>query len=308
MATSEQARGQKTESVQFWLCIAMVSLALHSGLIFTLQRWVKVVILQPEDAGPIAVELVDAPNAASPNVQKVEPEAIVAVPQKPEVKPQAKSEPEPEVVQKPDPKPESPIVPPVKSRAPVPKSDTPQNPKPPKPSSKKPIVDKPIVDKPIVDKPIVDKPIVDKPIVDKPIVDKPIGSDKPLVPPGKTKDQDLMVNVPMPKLLSTPGEIGGKGTARLRLKYPSTIPFPATFSLKSGDVIRAKVKFIVTGTDFQSPQIKDLSPKLSGREQDQLLDLMYGFLNQISVEKIEIDTDAVEKPDTEWETTIELRL
>ncbi len=295
MATSEHERGQKTESVQFWLCIAMVSLALHSGLIFTLQRWAKVAILQPEDGGPIAVELVDSPNAVAPNV---ETEAIASVPQKPEAKPQVKPEPEPEVVQQPDPKPESPIVPPVKPSVPALKPETPQKPKPLQKPSKKPPGEKPLGE----------KPLGEKPPGEKPPGEKPIGSGKPLAPPEETKGQDLTVNIPVPKLLSTPGEIGGKGTARLRLRYPPTVPFPATFSFKAGDVIRARVKFIVTGTDFQSPQIKELSPKLSGREKDQLLDLMYGFLTQISVEKIEIDTDAVEKPDTEWETTIELQL
>jgi outer membrane biosynthesis protein TonB len=294
MATLQ--RGRKPESVQFWLAIAALSLAFHSLFLFGIQRWAKVAVLQPEVSGPIDVELRDAA-PAKPDVNEG---AIAQVPQQPEVVPQTKLEAkpqpvesEPEVVQKPDPKrepelkPELPIVPPVKSTVPVPKSETPQKPK----STKKPLT-----------KPEVGKPEVGKPEVGKPEVGKP------LTPPDQTTGRDLTVNLPVPKLLSAPGEIGGKGTARLRLKSPLTIPFPATFSLKSGDVIRAKVKFIVTGKDFQSPEIKELSPKLSGRDQDQLLALMEEFLTQISVEKIEIDTDAVEKPDTEWETTIELRL
>jgi hypothetical protein len=119
---------------------------------------------------------------------------------------------------------------------------------------------------------------------------------------------NLTTSLEQPILRSTPGEIGGKGTARIKLNFPATVPFPATFVLKPGEVIRAKVSFVVVGNEIQSPEVKDLQPKLSGRDQDALLNFIYELLLKISVENIVIDTDAIKKPDTDWETTIELRL
>ena len=134
MATSRQLRVQKPESVHFWLCVGAVSLALHSSLLFGLERWAKVTIVQP-DGGPIAVELMDASDAVrldavGPNsigldavAFPTEPDAIAQVPQTPDAKPDSQPEvklevqpdvqPEAEVVRKPEPKRESnvPIVP-----------------------------------------------------------------------------------------------------------------------------------------------------------------------------------------------------
>ena len=300
MATSQRSRVRKPESVQFWLCVGAVSLALHSSLLFGLQRWAKMTVVMP-DGGPIAVELVDAPDTVA---SKPEPDAntIAQVPQKPnakpdaqpevepEAKPEIQPEPEPEVVRSPEPKRES-IVPPQPSSTPQPSSVP--HPKPKESQDLSPKV-----------KPSPKAPVKPKPSPS----DKPLTSDDSLTTPGNQGGRSLAVNVPTPKLISTPGEIGGRGTARLRLNYPQTVPFPATFSLKSGDVIRAKVKFLVTGNDIQSPEIKELSPKLSGRDRDALLQFVYDFLMQVSVGEISIDTDAVLKPDTDWETTIELRL
>lgn len=124
MATSQRSRVRKPESVQFWLCVGAVSLGLHSSLLFGLQRWAKVTLVQP-DAGPIAVELMDAPDVVGPSVvaSPVEPDAITQVPQasdtKPDSQPEVKLEvqpdvqPEAKVVRKPEPKRESnvPIAP-----------------------------------------------------------------------------------------------------------------------------------------------------------------------------------------------------
>ncbi len=296
MATSQRSRVRKPDSVQFWLCVGVVSLGLHSGLLFGLQRWAKVMVVQP-DGGPIAVELVDAPDAVAAVEPEVNEGAIAQVPQKPEAKPEAEPEAKPEA--KPDVQPEpevvresnAPTVPPQPSSTPQPSSVP--RPKPKESQSPPPKV-----------KPSPKVSVKPKPSPS----DKPLTSDEPLTKPGNQGGRSLAVNVPTPKLISTPGEIGGRGTARLRLNYPQTVQFPATFSLKSGDVIRAKVKFLVTGNDIQSPEIKELSPKLLGRDREALLQFVGEFLMQVSVGEISIDTDTVVKPDTDWETTIELRL
>jgi hypothetical protein len=134
-------------------------------------------------------------------------------------------------------------------------------------------------------------------------------SDDPLSNPGSgIGGSNLTTSLAPPVLRSTPGEIGGSGTAKLKLNFPTSIPFPATFALKPGEVIRAKVRFVVVGNDIQSPEVKELQPKLSGRDQDALLQFMGDVLGQISVSEIVINNDAIKKPDTDWETTIELRL
>ena len=113
MATSQRSSVRKPESVQFWLCVGAVSLALHSSLLFGLQRWARVTIVQPDES-PIAVELVDAPETV---VSQVEPDTIAQVSQKPDSKPAAQPEvaaPEVKLEVKPDvqlPEPEPKIKP-----------------------------------------------------------------------------------------------------------------------------------------------------------------------------------------------------
>ena len=88
MATSQRSSVRKPESMQFWLGVGVASLALHSIFLFGLQRWARVTIVQPE-GGPIAVELVDAPDTV---VSQAEPDTIAQVLQKPDAKPAAQPE------------------------------------------------------------------------------------------------------------------------------------------------------------------------------------------------------------------------
>jgi len=301
MAASGALRERKPESVHFWLAIAAVSFLFHALLIVGIKRWATIAVVEP-DGGPIAVELVEPAGSESvdaPIVQAaaLKPEAKLEV--KPEVEPEVQTELEPQIkpepivqpevkaeikkvqpaiVPKPEPKPNRSLVPPKKNTQSGPSGPNKdptkenQNSSPPKPVP-------------------------------------PIKSDDPLGNPGSgVGGSNLTTSLAPPVLRSTPGEIGGKGTARIKLNFPATVPFPATFVLKPGEVIRAKVSFVVVGNEIQSPEVKELRPKLSGREQDALLQFIGELLGKITVESIVIDTDAVMKPDTDWETTIELRL
>lgn len=296
MAASEALRERKPESVQFWLAIAAVSFLFHALLIVGIKRWATIAVVEP-DVGPIAVELVEP--AGSESVEAPIVQAAALKPEaKSEAKPDLKSQVQPEfeiksepivqpeiktekraIIPKPEPKPDRSIVPTKKntlSVASVPKKDPTkenQNSSPKK-------------------------------------TDLPIKSDDPLGNPGSgVGGSNLTTSLETPILRSTPGEIGGKGTAKLKLNFPTTVPFPGTFALKSGEVIRVKVGFVVLeNKDIQSFDVKELQPKLSGREQDALLGFIEEQLGKISVAYILIDNDAIKKPDTDWETTIELRL
>jgi outer membrane biosynthesis protein TonB len=300
MAGSGALREKKRESVQFWLAIAAVSFLFHALLIVGIKRWATIAVVEP-DSGPIAVELVDSVGDAEPQGEPIvqaavlKPEAKLEV-TKPEVKPEVQPEPEvkPEPIVQPSvqpkiekkkptiastPKPDRSLVSPkknTKSGSSGPKKAPPKGNQNSSPSSTIP----------------------------------PITSDDPLGNPGSgAGGSNLTTSLAPPVLRSTPGEIGGKGTAKLKLNFPTTVPFPATFALKSGDVIRVKVGFVVLeNKDIQSFDIKELQPKLSGREQDALLGFIEEQLGKISVADILIDNDAIKKPDTDWETTIELRL
>ena len=143
MATSQRSRVRKPESVQFWLCVGAVSLGLHSSLLFGLQRWAKVTLVQP-DAGPIAVELMDAPDVVS---SAVEPDAIAQVPQTPDAKPDA--EPEVKLEVKPDvqPEPESEVMPKLEPKR---ESNVPIVPKPEQKPKSKPSFSAPTQAKPSI--------------------------------------------------------------------------------------------------------------------------------------------------------------
>ncbi len=296
MAGSGALRERKRESVQFWLAIAAVSFLFHALLIVGIKRWATIAVVEP-DAGAIAVELVEPAGSESVDAPIVQAAALKPE-AKSEAKPDLKSQVQPEfeiksepivqpeiktekraIILKPEPKPDRSIVPTKKntpSVASVPKRDPTkenQNSSPKK-------------------------------------TDLPIKSDDPLGNPGSgVGGSNLTISLETPILRSTPGEIGGKGTAKLKLNFPTTVPFPATFALKSGEVIRVKVGFVVLeNKDIQSFDVKELQPKLSGREQDALLGFIEEQLGKISVADILIDNDAIKKPDTDWETTIELRL
>ena len=290
MSGSGVLREKKQESVQFWLAIGAISLIFHALLIIGIKRWATIAVV--DESEPIAVELVepagDSASAGEPIVQAAAMKPEI----KPEAKPEVKPEPEPEI--KSEVKPEPIVQPEVKKVEPaiVPKAETkPSKPRKPADSPKK--------------NPTMPQPIKKNPI--EPNKQEPIKSDDPL-PSGAAAGSNLTTSLAPPVLRSTPGEIGGKGTAKIKLNFPLTIAFPATFVLKPGEVIRIKLSFVVVGNDIQSPEVKELIPKLTGREKDALLDFVYELLSKISVESIVIDNNAVIKPDTDWETTIELRL
>lgn len=297
MAASGALRDRKPESVQFWLAIAAVSLLLHALLIVGIKRWTTVAVVEP-DGGPISVELVDPAGSESveaPIVQAaaLKPEAKLEV--RPEAKSEVQPEPEPEIKPEPIVQPEvkAEVKKPAIASAPKPdrsivpsKKNTPSGQSGPK---KDPTKEN-------------QNPSLKKTV-------PPIKSDDLLGNPGSgVGGSNLTTSLAPPVLRSTPGEIGGKGTARIKLNFPATVPFPATFVLKPGEVIYAKVSFVVVGNEIQSPEVKELRPKLSGREREALLEFIGELLLKISVENVVIDNDAIIKPDTDWETTIELRL
>ncbi len=314
MADSGALRGRKPESVQFWLAIAAVSLLFHALLIVGIKRWATIAVVEP-DAGPIAVELVDPVGNAEPQEEPIVQAAALKPEAKPdltpEVKPNLKSEVQPEFEIKPEPGIQPvPIVQPqvkteIKKVQPAivstpkparslvpPKKNTPSTPSKQSQSSG-----------------LKKDPTKENQNSLPPTPIPPSKSDDPLSNPGSgVGGSNLTTSLAPPVLRSTPGEIGGSGTAKLKLNFPTSIPFPATFALKPGEVIRAKVSFVVVGNDIQSPEVKELQPKLSGRDQDALLQFIGDVLSQISVSEIVINNDRLEKPDTDWETTIELRL
>lgn len=305
MADSGVSRGRKPESVQFWLAIAAVSLLFHALLIVGIKRWAAITVAEP-DAGPIAVELVDPVGDIEPQGESI----VQAAAMKPAVKPKVQPEPEPEIqpefqsepIVQPEVKTEIKKVPPAivstpkPDRSPVPpEKNTPSAPSVPSGQSQS-------------SEPQND-PAKENQNSLPPSPVPASQSDDPLDNPGSgVGGSNLTTSLAPPVLRSTPGEIGGSGTAKLKLNFPTSIPFPATFALKPGEVIRAKVSFVVVGNDIQSPEVKELQPKLSGREQDALLQFIGDVLGQISVSEIVIDNDAIKKPDTDWETTIELQL
>lgn len=301
MAASEALRERKPESVQFWLAIAAVSFLFHALLIVGIKRWATIAVVEP-DVGPIAVELVEPAGSESVDAPIVQAAAL-----KPEVKPDVQPKPDPEIKTTVEPEPEPQVRPIVQPSL------------QPKIERKQPtIASTPKPDRSLVSAKKNTKSGSSGPKKDPPKGNQnsspsstipPITSDDPLGNPGSGGGgSNLTTSLAPPVLRSTPGEIGGSGTAKLKLNFPTSIPFPATFALKPGEVIRAKVRFVVVGNDIQSPEVKELQPKLNGRDQDALLQFIGDMLGQISVAEIVIDNDAVVKPDTDWETTIELRL
>ncbi len=292
MATSEHERGQKTESVQFWLCIAMVSLALHSGLIFTLQRWAKVAILQPDDAGPIAVELVDAPDAVAPNVES---EAIAAVPQKPEMKseaqPQAKPEPEPEVVQKPDPKPEpqSPIIPPVEPKKKPAIDSSPKPKKSPIASPKKPSNPSPSVP------PKLPSP-GSTPNPNPPLPGQPIGD------PGSEDGQgEILLQVGVKEnsvQLSAQSKVDFAGQGKCKVDAPKKVNFPGQYPLQNGQDLVINITWLldIARNEVSGPQPspKVISPNLEGIQKKMLEDIARNIRDQSQPEVFDLTTSASE--------------
>ncbi len=315
MAASGALRERKPESVQFWLAIAAVSFLFHALLLVGIKRWATMAVVEP-DGGAIAVELVEPAGSESVDAPIVQAAAL-----KPEVKPDVQPKPDPEIKTPVEPEPEPQVRPIVQPSV------------QPKIEKKQPA----IASTPKPDRSIVPPkkntqsgqsgssgPKKDptqgnqNSSPSKPI--SPVKSDDPLGNPGSgVGGSNLATSLSPPVLQSewsltpeAPGGIGGSGTAKLKLNFPTSIPFPATFALKRGEVIRVKVTLRVAGNDIQSPGFKILQPKLSGRDQEALVEFIYEVLPKISVAEIVIDnhtnSETNNKPDTDWETTMELRL
>lgn len=311
MGNSGALRGRKPEAVQFWLAIVAVSLLFHALLIVGIKRWATIEVVEP-DADPISVELVDPAGPESMNTPIV-PAAALKPEVKPEANPEVQLEPEPEIKPEFGIKPEPEVKPEVKPEA---RTEI-KNTQPPIASTPKPDRSPVPLKK---NTPSRQSGQSQSPELKKDLTrENQNSSPKESVSASQSDDllgnpgsggggSNLAMSLAQPVLRSTSGEIGGRGTAKLKLNFPTSIPFPATFALRAGEVIRAKVRFVVVGNDIQSPEVKELQPKLSGRDQDALLQFIDDVVGQISVDEIVIDTDANKKPDTYWETTIELRL
>ena len=304
MAASEALRERKPESVQFWLAIAAVSLLFHALLIVGIKRWATIAVVEP-DVGPIGVEMVEPVRDAEPQGEPI----VQAAALKPEVKPDVKPEPEPEIKTTVEPEPE-PKVKPIGQPSVQPKIEKKQptiasTPKPDRsivPPKKNTLSGPSGSSGPKKDATKGNQNSSPSKTI------PPVKSDDPLGSPGSGVGGSNLTTSLSPPVLRSSREVGGRGTAKLKLNFPTTVPFPGTFALKSGDVIRVKVYFVVLeNKDIQSFDIRELQPKLSGREQDALLTFIEEQLGKISVSDIVIDNDTPQKPDTDWETTIELR-
>ena len=299
MATSQRSRVRKPESVQFWLCVSAVSLALHSSLLFGLQRWAKVSIVTP-DGGPIAVELVDAPDTVA---SKPEPDAdtIAQVPQKPDAKPDAQPEVKPDVKPEVQPEPEPEVV-----RKPEPKaSETPIAPKP----KTKPIVDpaKPTREKPKTPKTPpteLKKPDSKSPVKSKdPIKNPPPDPENP--PSGSQSVSFRSVGKPIFK-----GQADLQGTATLEApNFPPINNLPPNFPLRPTESLTIKFSFYVNNKTGEpdSPTLPNI-PGLDATAQEQIgiaiAQLFQGLKFPPPTIKVEGGAEAPES--TAWEITLKL--
>ena len=299
MATSQRSRVRKPESVQFWLCVGAVSLGLHSSLLFGLQRWAKVTLVQP-DAGPIAVELMDAPDAVGPSVvaSPVEPDAIAQVPQTPDVKPDSQPEvklevqpdvqPEAEVVRKPESKRESnvPIVPKTKPNvdSPKPIREKPKTPKTPPKEPKNPDAAGPVQSKDPIRKP-------------------PPGPKDP--PSGSQSVNVRSVSKPIFK-----GQADLKGTATLEVpNFPPITNLPPNFPLRPSESLTVKLSFYVNNKTGEpdSPTLPNI-PGLDSTAHEQIgiaiAQMFQGLKFPPPIIKVEGGAEPPES--TAWEITLKL--
>jgi len=318
MATSQRSRVRKPESVQFWLCVGAVSLGLHSSLLFGLQRWAKVTLVQP-DAGPIAVELMDAPDVVGPSVvaSPVEPDAIAPVPQAPnsipdaqpevklEVKPDVQPEPESEVVRKPEPKRES--------KVPIRTSGDLKNP------GKKGAISKP--SKPT--KQSGNPSNSSQSSQSSPSAPRQDGSNTPATStdnlptqnPGGMRSVGLKFTRPQHSK-----EPGDPDATLVLTEFPSTQSASNLFPLKTGQDFDVKVGFPVscassTGNlcDASLAKIGDLSitppdgVQLSASEDGQLETMIKQIFQNVQVSSLTVKTDVIKKPDTFWYVTVKIR-
>ena len=335
MATSQRSRVRKPESVQFWLCVGAVSLALHSSLLFGLERWAKVTVVQP-DGGPIAVELVDAPDVVGldevgPNpigpdavAFPTEPDAIAQVPQKtdvkpdtkpeakPEIKPDVQTESEPEVVQKPEPKREL--------KVPIRASVDPKNP------DKKGVTSKPLK--------------LTKQSETKQSETKQSGNPSNSSQSSPSTPRQGGSNTPATSTDNLPTQAGG-GMRSIGLRFtrpqhskesgdpdatlaltefPTAVSASNLFPLKTGQDFDVKVGFPVscassTGNlcDASLAQIGELSitppdgVQLSASEDIELETMIKQIFQNVRVASLTVKTDVIKKPSTFWYVTVKIR-
>ena len=269
MATSQRSRVRKPESVQFWLCVGAVSLGLHSSLLFGLQRWAKVTLVQP-DAGPIAVELMDAPDVVGPSVvaSPVEPDAIAQVPQTPnaqpdaklEVKPDVQPEPESETVRKPEPKRESngPIIPLKKTKKEKPLIES--SPKP----NKSPIASPTNQSTPTPSFP-----------------SQPIGKPGSEDGEGEIRLQ-VVVKENSAKLSANSQAQFSQGFCSAPV--PRGINFPGRYPLQNGEVVVIRITWLIDVASrsliTEQPKPMILSPNLAGEQKKTLEDIAVNIRDQ----------------------------
>ena len=295
MATSQRSRVRKPESVQFWLCVGAVSLALHSSLLFGLQRWAKVTLVQP-DGGPIAVELVDAPDTVADAVTSpIEPEAIAQVPQKPdaqpEVKPEVQPEPESEVMRKPEPKRELKV--PIASKPEMkPNIDSPK----PISSDQLKIPKKPPKD---LKKPDSTEPIKSKDPIKKPPPD-----------PNNLGSGSQSVNVRSVGPPVFKGQSDLKGTATLEgPNFPPIKNLPPNFPLRPAESLTVKLSFYVNNKTGEpdSPTLPNI-PGLDSTARDQIGIAIAQLFQDLKFPPpiITVEGGAEAPESTAWEITLQL--
>ena len=316
MATSQRSRVRKPESVQFWLCVGTVSLALHSSLLFGLQRWARVTIVRPDES-PIAVEFMDAPDAV---VSQVEPDTIVQVSQKPDSKPAAQPEVVPEVKLdvKPGVQPETDTVrEPKASESPIGSSEKPsKTPEKPKAPEKKAVISK-----------------IPKPTKNPGKTSTPSPSPTPREPSGS--------NTPVTSKDPLPGQISGGGVRSAGLKFtrpeqekqqgdveatlmltefPGTLSVSNNFPLKAGQDFDVKVSFAVSCersvgslcnaslSKIGEPTAQPLNDvQLSESEDTELRNIVDQIFQNVRVSSLKVETSVDKKPYTFWSVTIKIR-
>ena len=324
MATSRQLRVQKPESVQFWLCVSAVSLALHSSLLFGLERWAKVTIVQP-DGGPIAVELMDAsdavgldavgPNSIGPDAVAfpTEPDVIAQVPQTPD--PKSDAQPEVKLEVKPDGQPESESEvrkPELKreSKVPIRASGDLKNP------GKKGAISKP-------SKPTKQSGNPSNSSQASPSAPRQGGSNTPVTStdnlpiqnPGGMRSVGLKFT--RPQHAKEPGD---PDATLVLTEFPGTLSASNLFPLKTGQDFDVKVGFPVscassTGNlcDASLAKIGYLSitppdgVQLSASEDGQLENIIKQIFQNVQVSSLTVKTDVIKKPDTFWYVTVKIR-
>ena len=323
MATSQRSRVRKPESVQFWLCVGTVSLALHSSLLFGLQRWARVTIVRPDES-PSAIELVDAPETV---VSQVEPDVIAQVLQKPDSKPAAQPEvaaPEVKLDVKPDVRPEPDTVREPKAlESPIGSSEKPsKTPEKPKAPEKKAVISK-------IPKPTKNprKTTTSSP---SPTPREPSGSKTPATSndrlPGQISGggvRSVGLKFTRPEQEKQQGAVGDVGDADATLmltEFPGTLQVSNNFPGKAGQDFDVKVGFAVScensvGSLCNPSMAKIGEPsvrppdgiQLSASEDIELESLIKQIFQNVRVSQLTVQTSVDKKPDTFWSVTIRIR-